>query len=89
MVEKLLCQFTPARQPIRAIAALKTAQALLHAKAQTHPGRLVLGAALLGAGAAATRPWRWLKCSDVLHQLLAQCVTQALTNHTSGTKGNR
>jgi hypothetical protein len=79
IAEKLLRQFTPARTPFREVPVLQTAHVLLHATAQSHPGGLVLAAALVGAGVAATRPWRWLRCSDVLPQLLTQLASQALT----------
>jgi hypothetical protein len=80
VADKLLGQYTPMRRSIRDFTALKTTQVLLSATARTHPVGLVCGAAMVGAGVAATRPWRWFKCSDILPQLLSRLATQALAN---------
>ena len=47
---------------------------------QMHPGWLLIAAALVGAGLATTRPWRRLKCPNLLSGLLGQWIAQALAN---------
>ena len=78
VAEKLLRSSTPLRSQAHDFPTLKIAHTLLHTTAQTHPGSLVAGAALLGACLVAARPWRWLKCSDVWPHLLTQLTALAL-----------
>lgn len=80
VAEQLLRQSTPLRSHRQNFPILETTRTLLHATAQTRPGWLVTTAALVGAGLAAARPWRWLKCSDLLPHLLTQLTAQALAS---------
>lgn len=79
VAEKLLRQTTPLRKQELNYPVLETTRTLVHATAQTHPGWLIITAALVGAGLAAARPWRWLKCSELLPHLLPHLLTQLTT----------
>lgn len=78
VAEKLLRRSTPLRQQSQDFSTLKTAETLLRSAAQRHPGWLMLGAAVVGGSLAATRPWRWLKCSKLLPNLLPHLLTELL-----------
>jgi len=80
VAEKLLRRSTPLRQQSQDFSTLKTAETLLRSTAQRHPGWLILGAAVVGGSLATTRPWRWLKCSDLLPHLLTELIARLVTH---------
>ena len=80
VAEKLLRRSTPLSQQSQDFSTLKTTETLLRSTAQRHPGWLILGAAVVGGSLAATRPWRWLKCSDLLPHLLTELVARLVTH---------
>lgn len=86
VAEQLLRQSTPFRSHRDNFPSLEATRTLLHATAQTRPGWLVITAALVGAGLAAARPWRWLKCSDLLPHLLTQLTALAVASVNTRNK---
>jgi hypothetical protein len=62
----------PLQTALHATAA--SAGLVLQPVARAHPYRLVIGAAVVGALLARTRPWRWLPASALLAGMVPQLV---------------
>jgi hypothetical protein len=69
-----------ARHPLRiaAMVGADAAKALVLPVAQRHPLGLMLGALLLGAALACSRPWRWMFKPALLAGLLPQLISKAM-----------
>ncbi len=83
--EKLAASRAQLREALRQSDANYPLQTVLHATAasaglvlqpvaRAHPYRLVIGAAVVGALLARTRPWRWLPASALLAGVVPQLV---------------
>lgn len=66
--------------PLRSVLHLanEAADAAVHPMAQRHPLRLVLGAGLVGALLAWSRPWRWILTPALVAGLLPRVMRGAL-----------
>ena len=73
------------RHPLRLATRVgaDAANAVIQPMAQRNPLGLVLGAALLGAVVAWTRPWRWLLKPALLAGFLPQVISKVITQAPS------
>lgn len=70
------------RHPLRPMAemALDASNAMARPLAQRHPLRLMLASALMGAGLAWSRPWRWIFSSALFAGLVPQFAARVVAN---------